>query len=151
MPKTKIMMRDHILFIDDERFFAKKYARELEKKYELTLVNSASEGLAALQTDNKISVLILDIQMPTPKDVDIYDTRNGIDTGIWLLKKYRSELIDKGMPIVILTNRKEKDIENLIKRMRYPVRQILIFHKPFIAFAEFARKITNILQIHART
>ena len=144
------MNKEHILFVDDERFFARNYARELEHGYRVTLVCTAVEGVELIRNSTDLRAVILDVQMPTPSSVQEYETRGGIDTGIWVMRSCRKELLEKSLPILLLTNRNEDDLKKLVREMRFPETQVEIFHKMDVSYREFASKcIATSIRRHA--
>jgi CheY-like chemotaxis protein len=142
---------EKLLIIDDERYFARQYSRELEKFYKVTLVCSAEEGLTLLRSDLEIHALIIDIQMPTPAKVAEHETKNGVDTGIWLLCTIRNELVERRLPILILTNRREDDIQTRVQPLRFSYGQVEINYKPHVSPREFAKRVTSMLERFKKT
>ncbi len=134
---------EDLLIIDDERYFARQYSQVLDKDYKVKLCRSAEEGIEFFKSKASVRALILDIQMPTPLHVEEYETRNGVDTGIWLLRTCRSELVERFIPVLVLTNRRENDIEMRVRPLNYPIGQIEIFSKPHISPQEFAKRVTT--------
>jgi CheY-like chemotaxis protein len=137
---------EHLLFIDDERFFARQYSRELEPHYGVTICRSVKDGIDILNSGKAIDALILDIQMPTPPGVADYETRDGVDTGLWALQTYRQQLVDRALPILILTNRRPDEIEKRVHSLHFRSGQVEIFYKPDVSPVEFARRLTTALR-----
>jgi CheY-like chemotaxis protein len=105
-----------ILFIDDETHFATNYVEALrEYGFKVLFYDTASEGLEYLRTNClKIDLLVLDIQMPTPVGVSITETKDGLDTGIWLLGEARDLLEENQLPTLVLSNRAKIALEQAI-------------------------------------
>lgn len=146
--QTLCHFMDHLLIIDDERFFARQYSRDLEQSFNVTICTSATKGMEAFLRDAEICALILDIQMPTPANVAEYETANGSDTGIWMLRTHRDEFASRSIPIIILTNRKEDEIKNRIVNLKFPTSQIKIFRKTHTHPSEFAKRVKTLVMRH---
>jgi len=137
---------EDVIIIDDERYFARQYSQVLDEWYKVTICRSAQEGIQCLKSNARVRALVLDIQMPTPQNVEEYETRSGVDTGIWLLRTCRSELMERFIPILVLTNRPEKEVEARVRPLAYPIGQIEIFHKPNVSPQDFARQVNSAIQ-----
>ena len=92
----------HVLFIDDERFFAREYVRALEAiGLSITFADSADEALDHLKTPHNFQLIIVDVLMAPPAGVDWPAS----DVGIKLLQEKAQILASAHIPILILTNR----------------------------------------------
>ena len=81
---------DKILIIDDSVVQAKHLKSILEDTYEVTVVNTATEGLTYART-GEYSLFLLDVIMP---DMD----------GFVLLKKLQEELSTERIPVIMITS-----------------------------------------------
>lgn len=80
---------EKILVIDDNRLHAQQLKTILEKEYEITIAQTAEEGLQYINREN-YSLILLDIVMP------------GMD-GFTLLKKLQEEVITRSIPVIMIT------------------------------------------------
>lgn len=81
---------DKILIIDDIRLHAAQLKSILEDVYEITIAQTAEEGLAYAGTGD-FSLILLDVVMP------------GMD-GFTLLKKLQEELATQSVPVILITS-----------------------------------------------
>jgi CheY-like chemotaxis protein len=105
-----------ILFIDDETHFA-SYDIEAMKdaNYEVIHHDTAAGGLAHIREHSgEIDLIVLDIVMPTPKDVAPTETNGGLDTGIWLLRQVRDLIAENLIPVIVLSGRGSASLEHVI-------------------------------------
>lgn len=111
MPSAK-----KVLLIDDEPHIISNYIDELRKcGYEVTVHATADGGLQCLRNDClDIDIVVLDIQMPTPKGIAKVDTNDGMDTGFWLLQETRELLEEQTLPVIILSNRKAVALSGIL-------------------------------------
>jgi len=92
-----------ILFIDDDDFGMKPYRLALEEAgLNLLITASADEALSALNSEsNRISLIILDVLMPSGSVFTDEETNGGLITGYRLLEKIRKSY--SHIPILILS------------------------------------------------
>lgn len=106
-----------ILIIDDEILYDESFLNLLNLKYnfEILLATSSSEGLLLLKENPDIDAIILDIMIPLEKssftENEILRSENGISSGLVLIP--RIEKIHPNIPILVLTARKDVNIECL--------------------------------------
>jgi CheY-like chemotaxis protein len=120
---------EQILFIDDEAFFSTRYIEELEKNYRVAFCESAIEAIRLIREIDEFRAIILDIQMPPPQGISPQVTNDGVDTGLWLLKEVREIIIQRPLPVVILTNRIPHIVENGVIRLVFPEQLIEVRQK----------------------
>jgi CheY-like chemotaxis protein len=113
-----------IAFIDDEKTYAMRYVRELVAKFDTHYFDSASQGLKFCQDHPTLSAIVLDVMMPPPAEVDMEDVKDGLETGIWVLGKLRSHIIDKSIGVIILSNRNIDLIREAVAAVGIPVENI---------------------------
>ncbi len=110
----------YILFIDDEGFWAKPYRERLEEEFDVHYSDDPADGREFFAKTPRIDIIILDIMMPTPDGVDPRETDEGLDTGLWLLREMRGELIDRRVPVLILTNRRRAIVDEAVAHADFP-------------------------------
>lgn len=81
---------DKILIVDDDRLYASRLKSILEDEYEITVAETAEEGLYFIGTEN-YSLILSDVVLP------------GLD-GFALLKKLQEEFITLSIPVILLTS-----------------------------------------------
>lgn len=119
-------MKKEILFIDDEEFFADPYARELGRLFQVHIRYDAQSGLAAFHANKKLAAIVLDIMMPPPAGASPLVLENGLRTGLWLLEQMKTELLQRRIPTVVLTNRSFSLVQECIKEMAFPEGLIVV-------------------------
>ncbi|MBD5550701.1 MAG: diguanylate cyclase [Lachnospiraceae bacterium] len=87
---------EKILIIDDSRLHSAQLKDILEESYEVTIAETAKEGLRYAGTEN-FSLILLDVIMP------------GMD-GFTLLKKLQEEIITQSVPVILITSL--SDVQN---------------------------------------
>ncbi len=92
-------MKKRILFIEDEEFFLEGLQIAL-KGYEVTPANSASRGMELAQ-NQEFDLVLLDIMMPPPEDIDPEYVGYGRSTGVELCRRIRA--LKPELPIVVIT------------------------------------------------
>lgn len=81
---------DKILIVDDDRLHAARLKDILEDEYEITVAETAEEGLYFIGTEN-YSLILADVVLP------------GMD-GFTLLKKLQEEFITQSIPVILFTS-----------------------------------------------
>lgn len=81
---------DKILIVDDDRLHAARLKTILEGSYEITVAETAEEGLYYIGTEN-YSLILSDIVLP------------GMD-GFELLKKLQEEFMTQSIPVILFTS-----------------------------------------------
>lgn len=87
---------EKILIVDDSVTQAAKLKSILEDEYEVTVAQTAIEGLSCAST-GRFSLILLDVVMP---EMD----------GFMLLKKLQEEIVTQSVPVILITSL--SDIEN---------------------------------------
>lgn len=135
---------DTILFIDDEVFFAERYLTELRTNYAVRMCESVVE---ALEWDNnqEIRAIVLDIMMPPPAGLSAQATNHGADTGLWFLKEIREAILQRPLPVIILTNRIPGLIREEIRQMGFPESLVDVLHKTDTSPKQLLRRLQLML------
>ena len=81
---------DKILIVDDDRLHAARLKTILEDEYEITVAETAEEGLYYIGTEN-YSLILSDVVLP------------GMD-GFELLKKLQEEFMTQSIPVILFTS-----------------------------------------------
>jgi CheY-like chemotaxis protein len=95
-----------ILWVDDDIIEAlRAYADELsDASYKVIMARNVDEMWSALETAYKdISLIIMDVLMPTGNRVDSEESRAGQRTGLVLIKRIKEHDSYKKIPIMIFT------------------------------------------------
>lgn len=119
----------HILFIDDEAFFARPYVRELQKDHHVSFCESVVEAIDILKSNHDIRALVLDIHLPPPVNVPAIYADDGVKAGLWFLEETRNIVITRFIPVLILTNRSLKVVSEGVEELRFPEQLIEVHHK----------------------
>jgi CheY-like chemotaxis protein len=114
-----------VLIVEDDRFWARAYIRELEDfGFDVIYARSARDAVDLLNHSLDFDAVILDIMMPAPEEVAESATEEGISTGLWVLEQIKHLIVPNMLCVWILTNRdlaavteKINDIGNLQKNL----------------------------------
>lgn len=144
-------MKPRILFVDDDRFFTQQYVRKLENRYSVQHVRHAGEVMDHLARHDDIVLLVLDVMMPTPEGVANTATSDGMDTGMWLLFELRKILIERDLPVIVLTNREYTLVHEKVGGMNFPPGLVRICAKRRTRASDLPKVIRGHLENHLDT
>ncbi len=136
------------LFIDDVRREVRLYLDYLDSIYQIEFKSTADLGLKHLEDRYlEIDFVILDIQMPKPKDFTLSDLDSEKETGFWLLQRSRELLEENKIPVMILTNCKSKFIEETLAQdfAFNPPNLVRVREKNRISAKDFPKEIAAML------
>lgn len=141
-----------VLFVDDEPAFAQRYVEELEKHFQVVYLTDAGEALNVLvRRATEIKALILDVMMPTPKDVPDSETDDGFETGLWLLQAFRGVPGSRWlMPVVILTNRRTDLIHDGLRRRKIDESGVVVYRKIDMPAFALPRRLQALMEAKRR-
>ena len=113
-----------ILWIDDDSKTALSafYDELIEYGYKikrLTTVDLMCDFLA--DSSESIDLIIMDIMMPYGTKVSAEDSKNGILTGLYLLKKIKSKEEYRDLPILIFTITNEPEVRKWAQDNTVPI------------------------------
>lgn len=114
-----------ILWVDNDPAYIKPFAGALRRDgFEVLIATTAAEA-EKLLGNNGIDLLILDVMIPTKTDQEeeIYpptETENGLKTGLVFYKRMRHLLEQKGIPVLVLSVRVDKEIKREFESANLP-------------------------------
>ncbi len=117
-----------VLFVDDDRYFTREYLGELSSRFSVDARYDATSACDALNSDIHYAAAIIDVMMPSPEGLES-ETRDGMSTGIWLIKKCREMIEAHNTAIVVFTNRSSQSIAAECEGLRFPHNLLTIAHK----------------------
>lgn len=117
-----------ILFVDDDRFFASAYVESLSETFKVVCVYEVRKALDILRSDDSFSAAIVDVMMPPPKGFEA-ETHEGASSGIWLLSEVRNEIIQRNLPVIVLSNRGSHYVEQELAVIGLPSNLITVSTK----------------------
>ena len=117
---------DKILIVDDSAIQAARLKSILEEDYEITIAQTAEEGLSYASSQD-FSLILLDVVMP------------GMD-GFMLLKRLQEEIITRSIPVILITSL--SDIQN--EQRGFTLGAVDYIAKPFHPVIVQARVTTHI-------
>ncbi len=123
---------EKILIVDDSLLQAAQLKSILDSDYDVTVMQSAEEGLRSASTGG-YSLILLDVVMP------------GMD-GFTLLKKLQEEIITQSIPVILITSL--SDVEN--EQRGFVLGAVDYITKPFKPLIVKARVNTHIKLYHYR-
>ncbi len=118
-----------ILFVDDEQFKVGKWKRRLAKDYEVVPLSFAEEVLQYFEDHLDVMAIVLDFMMPTPPGVPESLTEGSLATGAYILERLRKKIINLPCPVVILTNRELKIVQEIVDGQGFPKGLIVVCSK----------------------
>jgi len=119
-----------ILFLDDDAYWSKIYRENLKSEFTVIYKASADGAIAEISLNGgNIDALVFDVMMDTPESVDLTETEGGLMTGVWVLGKIKTIIIDRKLPVVVLTNRQKKVVIDAIHALGYPKGQVTVYTK----------------------
>src|SRR5688500_12951592 len=107
---------EKVLFADDEPEYVADYRDELEKLFDVDFCQTAEESVQKIQNASYCA-LVLDVQMPPPKNLPLSATNNGVDTGLWVLEQSREVIVRNSLPVILLTNRNPEVVKSRVQEM----------------------------------
>lgn len=123
-------MKKTILFVDDDSYWSQNYQDQLAKQNTVVYKSSADGAIAELSLNGgSFDFVILDIMMDTPDSVDLVETEGGMMTGVWILGKLKGLLLEKKIPVIVLTNRAKKVVIDAVSFLAYPKGQVDVYSK----------------------
>ena len=139
-------MKNHILFVDDELFYSRRYIEQLQRSaYEVTFCEDAGTALRLIEGDANMSLIILDIMMPTPAEATPEEVDHGYSTGLWLLARARDRLLQRRIPTLILTNRELSQVKERVSTMNFPPHLLQIRQKIDLPAKRLVSQVTEML------
>jgi CheY-like chemotaxis protein len=121
-------MKDKILFVDDEVFFARPYVTELEKKFDVFLRETSDAAVAEFRGTADFMAAVVDVMMPPPEGLAV-STLDGMDTGLWILQECKEMIVARRIPVIVLTNRNSIYVKESISAMNFPPGLIIVHSK----------------------
>jgi CheY-like chemotaxis protein len=143
-----------ILFVDDELFFAQPYVEALRKFSQPTVRTTALEAVEEFQKrSGDYACGVLDVMMPPPPNWDL-KTKEGLDTGIEVLRLCSAEIIAAKLPVIVLTHRALKYVVDEIRMINFPKGLVEVRNKletrPFLLEVSVERLIREWKQRYVR-
>lgn len=115
-----IVQTQTILFIDDELFFAQPYVDELERLAPVTLRTAALEAVDEFTLrSNSYLCAVVDVMLPPPSGWDD-KTKEGLDTGLEVLRRCGDDIVKAQLPIIVLTHRAKGYVQGEIDLIGFP-------------------------------
>jgi|694.fasta_scaffold62555_3 CheY-like chemotaxis protein len=100
------MSKGKVLFVDDDRFWARSYITELQAfGFEVMYSRDANYAVELVENYLDVDAIILDVMMPTPEGVQDDVTEEGLSTGLWVLDRIHDFIASRKICVWILTNR----------------------------------------------
>jgi CheY-like chemotaxis protein len=114
------MGKQHIVFVDDDGFYAGKWIEALEQLFDVKHFVDAGSAVKYINDNPGIRAVILDVMMPTPQTVDQSETDDGMSTGLWVLRNIGRHMIARQTPVIIHTLRKVDEINASVSKYKFP-------------------------------
>lgn len=137
------MTKKHVLFVEDDAFFARPYREALEEVFDVTFISDAGDAVYAIKNRKDLSALVLDVMMPTPKGIASTATDAGFETGIWILRETRSQIMDCRIPVVVISNRSVAVVQRAVTRIDFNPRELVVVRQKVETLAPQLVKIVS--------
>jgi CheY-like chemotaxis protein len=124
------MLKRKILFVEDDRFWARSYIAELQSAgFEVVYARNAGDAVKLIEDVLDFDAVILDVMMPTPEGVPDSTTEEGLSTGLWVLECIQQYLVPRRIAVWILTNRSLPTITERVEAMPAAVRELIVANR----------------------
>lgn len=137
-----------VLFVDDEPYRTRAYREYLKDNgFIVTYAEGASDALIASE-QREFDVIVVDLMMPRPVDMDRSDTDRGLETGAWLLSKLLKLPRLSGVVFITLSNRADAS-DRLVNAGVSPGR-VISFRKLEVPASQFPRLVLRAVESKGR-
>jgi CheY-like chemotaxis protein len=138
--------KQRILFVDDDRYFARLYVEQLATQFVVDVVYDARHAIEALRKGIPYAAAVVDVMMPSPSGFE-EATHDGMSTGIWLVKEARREIEMGNIAVVLFTNRSRREVIAACESLLLPSDLVTVSEKlavpdvqlPFLVEAAISR------------
>jgi CheY-like chemotaxis protein len=139
------MDKPKVLLVDDDRFFARAYREALDREFDVEFVDNADAAIKRVKSPERLDALLLDIMMPTPQGVAAEATDDGFETGIWVLRQTTATLIERRLPVLVLTNRAMRLVTEALLKINLPAGRVVARQKGDTKASELAKIVKDLL------
>jgi len=96
-------MPHKILFVDDDRYFARLYKASLDKCFEVIVCYDALSAVKCLNDTPDVVCAVIDVMMPPPlgKKAECHD---GNTTGLWVVSECQESIVKKRIALFMFTH-----------------------------------------------
>ena len=122
-------MQPHVVFIDDEIFWARGYVDALSERFRVSAIQDAVNAISFVNEHDDIDAIVVDVMMPTPAGVAPEDVEDGLTTGIWLIKQLGPYIKRNRIPVFVLTNRAGDTVQEAIDALDFPEGLVTVHRK----------------------
>lgn len=109
-------MPDKILFIDDDRYFARLYAESLKKDFTVVTCYDVDSAIRELTTSLDVCAAVVDVMMPPPEGYE-GECSDGNTTGVWILEQCQEVIRNRRIALLVFTNLAPKYVQEEISFM----------------------------------
>lgn len=133
-------MKQKILFIDDDRYFARLYAENLQADYEVIICYDAETAVKKIHNEPQIAAAVVDIMMPCPTGHEA-ECRDGNMTGVWIVTQCQAVIRDRRIALLLFTNRAPNYVKEEIQMLALDPRITEVAGKISLPAIEIAPKV----------
>lgn len=138
------MIKQLIVYVDDEPRLIDTYIRELQFDYEVKHFDAVDKVLEFLvKTTKDIQLLILDVMMSPGNELSLGNTQNGLRTGLVLYEKIRKD--NAQLPIIIFTNVTKDEQNEIVKKIEQDEKAKFLQKGDYLPF-ELSEEIQSFLR-----
>lgn len=135
-------IKPKLLYIDDERYFARDYVSALSAAFEVYFCEDVDEARRLLcDPRHCFSAAVVDLQMPPPQNLPDNVVVESVDSGLWLLEQAFDTIVIRPLPIIILTNREFPTFRERFESTIWPDKLVEVH----IKYDTSSRKLAGIL------
>lgn len=112
-----------ILWLDDDihRLKLQPYIDELEDNdFEIIKVSNPDDIDEMISENSEIKCIIIDISMPTGKNIDVNEAKKGMRTGLFVLKKLNERSDLNNIQKVVFTIVSDEDVRKYCENYKIP-------------------------------
>lgn len=117
-----------VLFVDDEKYWRQGYAAELQATFDVQFEADALKARDAMRFDKQLAAVVMDIRMPTPPGIDASQTRDGKETGFWVVAQVAPVVRDR-LPVLFLTNQDHHGVPARLLDLPIPAMRMELHQK----------------------
>lgn len=93
-----------VLFLEDNVAWAKNYITRLQQAgFNVSHMLDAAAAVRFVHATPP-AAMVIDIQLPIPRDVAAHDVADGNRAGLWFLEQVRDVIVNNWVPVFVLTN-----------------------------------------------
>lgn len=123
-----MMSSSKILVVDDEPEWYSIFLEPLAEAFQVEFKDSADDAILYMQSHNDIKGFVVDIMMPPPKGTN-FGVYESLETGVFLIERFRDYIINNSCPVIVVTNRDSDSIHKRLLDVNLPYNLLMVRSK----------------------